>query len=152
MPYSIPHWVWIAVVVGVCGAALWKGGRDDRIAAVGMLTAALVSKVVYNHAQATEWGILTTDVFALMLFVWLALTSTRFWPLFVAGFQFLAVIIHLARVADRSLGGWAYISAEILFGYLVAATIAVGTWNAWRSKRQAAIIDDPSTDPGATRR
>jgi len=142
MSYSLPHWVWDAVVVTVAAAALWKGGRDERIAAGGMLAAAILSKVLYQHAQATEWGILATDAAALALFVWIALISSRWWPLFVAAFQFLAVVIHLARIADRSLGGWAYISAEILFGYLVATGIAVGTFNAWRRR------GDSANDPG----
>ncbi|WP_372781342.1 hypothetical protein [Phenylobacterium sp.] len=149
MSYSIPHWVWDAVVVAVAAAALWKGGRDERLAGSGMLLAAILSKLLYQHAQATEWGILATDAAALALFVWIALTSARWWPLFVAAFQFLAIVIHLARIVDRSLGGWAYISAEILFGYLVAIGIALGTYNTWRALRARAV---PATDPGATRR
>ena len=63
------------------------------------------------------------------------------------------MIIHLARIADRSLSGWAYISAEILFGYLVAIAIAVGTFNAWRRQpRKPAAIGAPTDDPGAMRR
>jgi hypothetical protein len=151
MSYSIPHWVWDAVVVTVAAAALWKGGRDERLAGGGMLLAAILSKLLYQHAHAPEWGILATDTAALALFVWIALTSAKWWPLFVAAFQFLAVVIHLARVADRSLGGWAYISAEILFGYLVAIVIAVGTYNTWRASQLGASAV-PATDPGATRR
>lgn len=153
MPYAIPHWVWDAIAIAVFAAAVWKGGRDERIAATGMLVAALLSKLVYQRAQATEWGILGIDAAALALFLWLALTSARYWPLFLAAFQFLAVIIHLARIADRSLSGWAYISAEILFGYLVAISIAVGTFNAWRRQlREPTAIGDPTDDPGTMRR
>ena len=77
MSYSIPHWVWDAVVITVAAMAFWKGGRDERLAAGAMLVAAILSKVLYQHAQATEWGILATDAAALALFVWIALTSAR---------------------------------------------------------------------------
>ncbi|WP_309605062.1 hypothetical protein [Phenylobacterium sp.] len=154
MSYAIPHWVWETVVIAVFGAAIWRGGRDERIAATGLMIGWLITKLVYSHhGQQTEWGVLAADAALLGVLTWLAMTSARYWPLFAAAFQFLAVIIHLARIADRSLGGWAYISAEILFGYLVAIAIAVGTFNAWRGQpRHPAAIGDPTDDPGAMRR
>jgi len=153
MPYAIPHWVWEAVVIAVFGAAIWKGGRDERIAATGLMVGWLISKAVYSHhGLQTEWGVLAADTVLLGLLVWLALTSSRYWPMFAAAFQFLAVIIHLARIADRSLGGWAYISAEILFGYMLAAAIGVGVVNAWRGGRYPAGAGEPMDDPGATLR
>jgi hypothetical protein len=141
MPYAMPHWVWDAVVLLVCAAAAWRGGRDERVAAAALLVGVVLSKAVYaHHAQQVEWGVLAVDSALLATLVWIALISDRFWPIAAAAFQFLAVIVHLARVADPSLGGWAYFSAEILFGYLLAGAIAVGTFNA-RRKNSAPAAD-----------
>jgi hypothetical protein len=133
MPYEIPKWIWDAVVDLVLGYAIWRGGREERIAAVALAVGVVLTKAVYSHqGQQTEWGLLAVDTILLAVLVWIALISSRYWPIFAAAFHFLAVIIHLARMADPSLSGCAYISAEIIFGYLLAGTIALGTLNASR--------------------
>ncbi|HEY2357984.1 MAG TPA: hypothetical protein VGH86_11075 [Phenylobacterium sp.] len=153
MPYEIPKWIWDAVVVLVVASAIWRGDRDERIAAISLAVGVVLSKAVYSHeGLQTEWGVFIVDLVLLGILTWLALTSHRYWPIFGAAFQFLAVIIHLARIADKSLGGWAYISAEILFGYMLAAAIAIGTLNTWRARRDSAMADDPAAGPSATRR
>ena len=153
MPYEIPKWIWDVAVILVVGSAIWRGGRDERIAGVALAVGVVLSKAVYSHeGLQTEWGLFIVDVVLLAILTWIALVSSRYWPIFAAAFQFLAVVIHLTRLIDRSLGGWAYISAEILFGYLLAAAIGMGTLNAWRDRRCPATNDDPITDPGATRR
>jgi hypothetical protein len=135
MPYAIPQGVWETVVVLVCGAALWRGGRDERAAAFALLAGVILTKVAYSHhGLQIEWGVLAVDAALLAVLTWIALVTDRYWPIFAAAFQFLAVIIHVARIADASLGGWAYISAEVLFGYLLAGAIAVGTVNAHRAR------------------
>jgi hypothetical protein len=138
MPYAIPHWVWVGIVVSVCALAAWRGGRDERTAALGLLVGSLLSKVLYaHHGEQTEWGVLAVDTALLGVLTWVALSSSRYWPLFAASFQLLAVVIHVARIADRSLSGCA---------------IAIGTWNARRDRAQLAASADPRVAPGATRR
>ena len=82
----------------------------------------------------------------------LALRSHRYWPIWAAGFQLLAIITHWAHSLDRTLNGWTYMTAGIIWGYLLVGTLAVGTWNVWRRRAYPTASDDPITDPGATRR
>ena len=146
MPYALPHWVWVAVVGAVASAAVLRGGQDERIAAVALLIGSLATKALYSHqGLQTEYGVLAIDIGLLAVLTWLALLTKRYWPIFAASFQLLAVVIHLARMAVPSLGGWSYISAGIIFGYLLAGAIAVGTWNAWRDSRQIAVTADDAT-------
>lgn len=128
MPYAVLHWwIWAIVVVAVCVAAFRYGERDERIAAAGLLGGWIITMAVYARSSTqTEWGIFAVDGVFLAMLVYLALISTRYWPLFAAGFQLLAVMIHLAEITDRTVGGRAYISAEIIFGYLLAGAIAAG--------------------------
>jgi len=137
--YALPHWLWIATVMAVCaGAAVW-GRRDERIAAAALFVGWLLTVAVYSHrGLQTEWGILAVDAAVMAVLTWVALTTRRYWPIFAASFQLLAVIIHLARVVDPSLGGWAYITAEIIFGYWLAGAIGVGVLNRWRERRMFA--------------
>ncbi len=77
----------------------------------------------------TEWGILLVDLALLALLVGIALRSSSFWPLFAAGFHLLALMTHFANAVDVEVGAWAYYTAEIIWGYLLAFAIAVGAWS-----------------------
>ena len=70
------------------------------------------------------------DVVLLAFFLWLALRSTRFWPLFVAGFQLLLVITHFASAADSAVSGWAYKTAGMIWSFLIVFAIAYAGWTA----------------------
>lgn len=158
--YALPHWLWIATVLAIAAAAILWGRRDERLAAAGLVVGWLLTVLAYaHHGAQTEWGILAVDIGLLGVLTWIALSTEHYWPIFAASFQLLAVVIHLARLADRSLGGWAYISAEIIFGYWLAAAIAAGVYRRWRERRTPApqAVSDtcrsaPWPAPGTTRR
>ncbi len=138
---AIRAFVWAATVLLVCVIAVWRGRRDEHLAAGIMLAAWAITMVVYRSGfQQTEWGILLVDAGALSGFTWIALRSDRFWPLFAAGFHLLAVVTHVARLADPGVGAWAYLTAEIMWGYLLAAAIGYGAWTA--REPQPAVADD----------
>src|ERR1700712_4461788 len=100
--------IWTVVFLTVCGAALWRGGADERAAAIAMLIAWLVTVVVYGRQGGTpEGGMLGVDCVLLIVLMAIALQSDRYWPMFAAGFHLLSVVVHLARMADRTIGAWA---------------------------------------------
>ena len=84
-----------------------------------------------------------------MILVWIALRSSRFWPLFAGGFQLLAVVTHIAHALDTVVSGWAYLTAILIWNYLTLAAIGYGAWTAPNYARTGA---EPSDVPGATRR
>ena len=45
-----------------------------------------------------------------------------------AAFQLLAVVTHMAIMADKGVRAWAYITALILWSYLVLISLAAGTY------------------------
>ena len=49
-----------------------------------------------------------------------------------AAFQLLLVVTHAAIIADPGVRARAYITALILWSYLVLITLAVGTYTNWR--------------------
>jgi hypothetical protein len=140
--------VWAATVLAVCAIAAWRGRRDEQLAAGLMLAAWAVTMVVERGFEQTEWGILLVDIAALAGFFWIALRSERYWPIFAAGFHLLAVVTHLARLADSGVGQWAYVTAEIIWGYMLALVIGYGAWTA-PAAQPVSIDRDPA---GATRR
>lgn len=148
---ALRAFVWAATVLVVCAIAVWRGRRDEQLGAGVMLAAWALTMVVYRAGfRQMEWGILLVDAAALAGFVWIALLSVRYWPMFAAGFHLLAVATHLARLADPAVGGWAYLTAEIAWGYLLAFAIGFGAWSA--PSAYPAISEPVVADPGATRR
>lgn len=150
--HGIPPWIGIAIGWVVCGAALWKGRWSERVVAAGFLLGWLATALLKDHHFAgPQWSIFAADTAALLLFLFVALKSGRYWPLFAAAFQLLAVITHVASTFDRHLSAWAYITAGVIWSYLLLGSIGIGTWNTWRGDHPAASAD-PITEPGATRR
>ncbi|MBW8882014.1 MAG: hypothetical protein JF615_11545, partial [Asticcacaulis sp.] len=81
-------------------------------------------------------GAFLADGALFVVFFAMAMRTTRFWPLAAAGFQLLAVMTHVAKLIDPALQQWAYITAGVIWTYLVLVTIGIGTMNTWRARRQ----------------
>ena len=135
---TIPAWIGIAVGWAIAGAALWKGGRSERIVAAAFLIAWLATAVTRDrHFVGPQWSGFVIDGAFLVVLLGVALRSVRYWPLFAAGFQLLAVLTHAARVIDPTVGGWAYITAGVIWTYFTLFALAAGTWGAWRDRLAA---------------
>ena len=125
----------------VCAVAAWRGRDDERLAAGGLLAnwalTILVAKAG-SGATTTRWEVFGFDAALLVLYLWLALRSRRHWPLFATGFQVLVVVTHLGRAVDPKVSGWAYITAGLIWAYLVLFTIGYGAWTAPRHVQNGA--------------
>ena len=98
------------------------------------IVAWIATIVVQNRHDwlAPQWGVLAVDVAFLLLLLWFVVRSSRLWILPAAAFQLLAVVTHAAILADDGLRAWAYVTALILWSYLVLITLGVGTYTYWR--------------------
>jgi len=153
--YQLPYWVWPTVLLTVCALAVWRGRDDERLAAGGQLANWALSILLVRTttggvaSSGPQWGVLAADAAFLILLLWIALRSDRYWPLFAAAFHLLVVSVHIGRIVDPRISGWAYITAGLVFAYLVLVTIGYGAWTAPRHDGASARL---SEDPGATRR
>jgi hypothetical protein len=148
--YQLPHWVWPSVLMTACAVAVWRGRDDERLAAGALLADWALSMVVFkSQSEETQWGMLLVDFAQFLVLVWIGLRSARYWPLFVGGFALLQLLTHVAHALDAGVSGWAYITAELIWSYLMVFTVAYGAWTA---PRYAPTADAPRTVPGDTRR
>jgi hypothetical protein len=150
LSYQLPLWVWPTALMAVCTVAVWRGRDDERLAAAALLANWAISILVVRAGSgSTHWEVFFVDAALLGLYLWLALRTQRHWPLFAAGFQLLVVATHIGRAVDPTVSGWAYLTAGIIWSYLVLFSIGYGAWTA---PRYALSADDPTEEPGATRR
>lgn len=146
-------WTWATYITLICTVSLWLGGASERWAAGVIFCGWLASWVLAKTSPGGYGdGVAVVDVILLAVLVVIALRSSRYWPLWAAGFHLLAVMTHWAHLLDPSVGSWTYQTAGIIWGYLLVGALAFGTWGAWRERRQPAMSGGPMTDPGPTLR
>lgn len=126
--------IWAVAMFTVSAFALWRGGRVERAVAVANVIAWIASVVMQNRHNwmDPQWGVLGVDAAFLGFLLWLVVRTNRVWILPAAAFQLLAVVTHAAILADEGVRAWTYITALVLWSYLVLITLAVGTYTYWR--------------------
>lgn len=128
----------VVLNIVVCGLAIWKGARTERIAAVSIVIAALVSPFAQNWTDWTspQWNLLIIDTANLAVFLWLLFRTHRIWLLFGCAFQLLAVLSHLGMLIDPSILARAYISTLYVMFYGLMGALAFGIWEGRSRERR----------------
>lgn len=139
--------------MAVCAIAVWRGRDLERLAAGAELaTWALTLLVFKSRSESTQWAVLAIDVALFAVLLWIALRSTRYWPLLAAGFQLLALITHFAHAVDALISGWAYLTAILIWNYLTLFAIGYGAITAPRRYAEIDALEPPPAMAGAMRR
>jgi len=129
----------------VTGLAWWRGRTDERLAAVtcvvGTALTILASNPLTRRYTHFELDGFLVDVGVLMAFVIIALRSTRFWPLWVAGLQLTATSVHLLKIINPDLMRFVFGAALAFWSYPILLLIALGAWRTraverWRAQAQ----------------
>ncbi|HEU4876794.1 MAG TPA: hypothetical protein VFT07_03025 [Sphingomicrobium sp.] len=134
--------IFSALLFPICLYALWRGGRDERLVAslclAGTLATMLAVSPLAIRYRGVEGGLALVDLGVLAGFVTVALTSQRFWPLWVAGFQLTTAFGHGLKAIDANLLPQAYGAALQFWAYPILIILAVGTWRRQRRLHRAA--------------
>lgn len=135
-----------AVLCLVSLYALLRGGSPERSAATMYLVAYMLSNLVtqlfgenYNQVQ---WLVLGVDVVLLGALFALALKANRYWGIWAAAFQLIAVVAHLAKILFPNIGAQAFAITLLLWSYAVLPMLAVATY------RHQARVSCFGSDPG----
>lgn len=135
--------IYWAVLCASCGYAAWRGGTPERAGAAIMAIGSVLSVVVTSDMgvrfRGAEIGIMIVDAAVLVAFLAVALRSDRFWPLWAAAFQAIAIATHVAAVANPAVFWFAYALAQGFWAYPMLLAIVIGTWH--RNQRQSRTED-----------
>ncbi len=130
-----------------CGYALARGGAPERLAA-GLQVGAFVLTLMVHRLfegqafRAISLGTAAVDVGLLLALIVLAWRCTRFWPLWIAGWQLAAIVGHLAKLLDPEMLPAGYAIQAQIWAYPMLAATAAGAWR--HRSRLAAGDPDPS--------
>jgi hypothetical protein len=123
--------IFFAVQAVTCLYAFRRGALPERSVAGMMAVAALatVASPVRPHISyyTVELPVLTIDLVFLGCLCILAARADRFWPMWVAALQLLAITVHGVRLYDTQLLPSVYSAAVGLMAYPMMALLVVGT-------------------------
>jgi len=128
------------LLVLVAAYALLRGSRDGRqvgiILVLGVIATELVLPPVRERFDAVETNLMLVDLAVFAGFLWVALRSDRFWPMWIAGLQLTAILGHVLKLVDAQLFSRAYAAALVFWAYPMLLILAVGTWRNVRRARE----------------
>jgi hypothetical protein len=128
---TVLPFVFLAALLGTCWFAFTYGRKTERWGAAIMFFGSLLSlpaETLFGSGwQSPEYGVLAVDVLGFIALLVLALRSNRFWPLWATSFQAIAVVTHLATMADHSILPRAYAIAQPFWGYPMLLALVLGT-------------------------
>jgi cyanate permease len=120
----------------VAAYVLWRGSRDERevgiVLVLGVIATHLVISPLKTRFASVETHVFAVDLIVFMGFLWVALRSERFWPLWIAGLQLTAIMGHVLKAVDIHLFSKAYAAAMVFWSYPIVLILAVGTWRSHR--------------------
>lgn len=142
--------LFLVLLVCCCGYSLIRGGAPERIGAGLQVGAFALNLPVHFLLDASGYrsaivGTAAIDVLLLVALIVLAWRSTRFWPLWVAGWQLAAIVAHLAKGLDPGMLPAGYAIQAQIWAYPMLLATAAGTF---RHRRRVAAGDpDPAWKP-----
>lgn len=126
--------------------AFVRGRRDEQhvgiIFVIGVIASELVLPPLRERYEGVETNLMLVDLSVLAGFLWVALRSDRFWPLWIAGLQLTAILGHVLKFFDIHLFARAYAAALFFWAWPMVLILAIGTW---RTQRRNARNEQPAT-------
>jgi hypothetical protein len=114
----------------VCSYAVWRGGRPERLAAILVALDWFATPFFENHDafKHPQFAVLALDGAVMVALLCIALTSDRYWPLWVTAFQLFELLMHVAMATDHRVRPRAYYIGIEIGSYLMLAALALGAW------------------------
>jgi hypothetical protein len=135
-----PKPIYWTILLLICAYAFWRGRSDERVAAATCLAASLIQILVISPTahrySEVEVGVMLVDLGVLAIFVVIALQSSRFWPLWIAGLQLTTIVGHVLKAVQLNLLPLAYAGALRFWSYPILLIVAIGTWRSHQRRLQ----------------
>jgi hypothetical protein len=109
-----------------------RGGPPERLVATLFIVGALMSLAVTSSSKGPfdgfEMDLMLVDATMFILLITLALCSSRFWPLTMAGLQGAELLGHLARLVVHGVVPPAYFTITVAWSFPMLVLLGFGTW------------------------
>ena len=131
----------------VAAYAFMRGSRDERSVGAILVLGVIATHLAWTPLDArfanVEFGVLIVDIVVFAGFLWVALRSNRFWPLWIAGLQLTTLLGHMLKLVNVELFRHAYGAALMFWAYPIVIILAIGTWRSqrrsWADRQPAGV-------------
>jgi hypothetical protein len=133
----IPTWIHFVEMAAVLAVAVWRGGREERLAAGYNLASNSIDLALgvasgFDPRLAAAFGLL--DV---IFYTAIGLRSARWWTLAAASVALVKCATPLAQLSAHATL-WAFGTARLVWFYGLNLVILIGAWTAHRRRAVAA--------------
>lgn len=110
-----------------------KGGHTERFGASVLVIAYMLSMHTYTWQIGNDiyWAAAAQDLIITVVFGWLALRSSRWWPLVMTALFALVMLVHLLTIVDPDLSELAAMSAQVGLNTLINVTLLASVCERW---------------------
>lgn len=141
----IRHYLFDVLLLITCVYSIRRGGPPERrvgfLLGIGDLASIAAVSDQQIRFQGEEIGLAIVDGLLFVAIFWIAVRSTRWWPLWMAAFQLISVGVHLARILAPWTLPMTYFNTTSLWSYPMILVLFAGTWR--HRQRVAFLGDDP---------
>lgn len=131
------------LLIANCGYALAAGGKPERLAAGMILAATILSKLValsiFGHFHGFEPNVFEVDLALLLGLTGLALSTDRYWPIWMTALHGYTIIAHLGALANPGTVFPVYMINSALMSYPIVTLLGVATFRHRQRIRQGLI-------------
>jgi hypothetical protein len=111
----ISGFAYLALLV-LCGTVVaFYGQKYERYGVLVMIAGSIASALFHRDFLDVEVNVMIVDGFALILLGLIAIKSNRFWPLWLTGFQFVALLTHAVRLKYSGVLPNAYLLGDSIW-------------------------------------
>jgi hypothetical protein len=132
------YWISLCAVYLI---VLRRGGRPEifgmLLVTIGSILSTLLVSDLGLRFRGTESWMFAADVMMLIAFVTLALLTNRFWPMWVASFQAITVLTHLAETALPNAVPRGYSLLQGFWVYPMFVAILLGAYGHQKARKIA---------------
>ena len=120
------------MLIFTCVYAFIRGGRPERIGATANLLGSMLTAGV-RLATPRAWAPMHAVVFAIDIgvtatFFWLAVRTSRFWPIWAFGFGLADILMAMGGGLLARVPLFAYQTGLGIYAYLALGALLLGTW------------------------
>lgn len=127
------------LMAGACLYAASSRGRPQVLASACVVVAWVGSAALQDTRNLVDpqYAIFALDVVASLVLLGLSLRYREAWLMWMAAFQLLPTMTHVAVMIDLRINVWAYFTTQFVWSHLLLIALAWGGWQGHRARRAA---------------
>ena len=127
-----------AFFFGAIAYAFWKGDWPERVAALAMLAATVLTPLVFRHSAFSDpqWSVATVDLALLAVLTVVVMKSRRIWLVLALAVHALGAASHIALIFDPGVKALAYLSSIVVWSYLANGFLIASVAQAQHDRRR----------------